>query len=56
MAKEVDVVSMLYTRRLIPVFIFLMRDLNPLTPRSDQHLISPFNITTESHMDVMRIK
>ena len=29
---------------------------NPLTPRSDQHLISPYNITPESHIKVMRIK
>ena len=29
---------------------------NPLTPESDQHLISPFNITPESHIKVMRIK
>ena len=30
--------------------------LNPLIPKSDQHLISPFNITTESNIHVMRIK
>ena len=30
--------------------------LNPLTPKSDLHLISPYNITTESHINVMRIK
>ena len=30
--------------------------LNPLTPKSDQHLISPYNITTESHINVRRIK
>ena len=30
--------------------------LDPLTPKSDQHLISPYNITTESLMKVMRIK
>ena len=30
--------------------------LNPLTPKSDKHLISPYNITTESHINVMRIK
>ena len=29
---------------------------NPLTPRSDQHLISPYNITTESHMNVTGTK
>ena len=26
------------------------------TPKSDQHLISPYNITTESHINIMRIK
>ena len=30
--------------------------LNPLTPKSDQHLISPYNITPESHIKVMRIR
>ena len=30
--------------------------LNPLTPRGDQHLISPYNITPEWHIMVMRIK
>ena len=30
--------------------------LDPLTPKSDQHLISPYNITTESLIKVMRIK
>ena len=29
---------------------------NPLTPESDQYLISPYNITPESHIKVMRIK
>ena len=28
--------------------------LNPLTPKIDQHLISPYNITPESHIKVMR--
>ena len=28
----------------------------PLVPKSDWHLISPYNITTESHINVMRIK
>ena len=28
--------------------------LNPLTPKSDQHLISPYNITPESDIRVMR--
>ena len=30
--------------------------LNPLIPESDQHLISPYNITPESNIKVMRIK
>ena len=30
--------------------------LNPLTPKSDQHLISPYNIAPESHIKVMRIR
>ena len=29
---------------------------NPFTPKSDWHLISPYNITPESHSMVMRIK
>ena len=30
--------------------------LNPLNLKSDQHLISPFSITCESHIKVMRTK
>ena len=30
--------------------------LNPWTPKSDQHLISPYNITPESHIYVARRK
>ena len=30
--------------------------IDSLTPNSDKHLISPYNITTESHINVMRIK
>ena len=30
--------------------------LNPLNPKSDLHLISPYNITPESHVKVVRIK
>ena len=37
-----------------PFFFFFK--INPLTPKSDQHLISPYNITPESHIKVMRIK
>ena len=31
-------------------------EFNPLNPKSDWHLISPLNITPESHINVMRIK
>ena len=30
--------------------------INPLTPKSDWHLISPDNVTPESNIKVMRIK
>ena len=30
--------------------------INPLIPGSDQHLISPFNITPESNIKVIRMK
>ena len=30
--------------------------INPLTPKSDWHLFSPYNINIESHINVMRIK
>ena len=29
---------------------------NPLSPKSDWHLISPYNISPESHIVVMGIK
>ena len=32
------------------------KNLNPLTPKSDQLLVSPYNITPESNIEVMRIK
>ena len=31
-------------------------DINPLKPKSDQHLISPYNIFPELYIKVMRIK
>ena len=34
----------------------LFHILNPLTPKSDQHLISPYNITPESNIKVTRVK
>ena len=37
-------------------FIIFLICFNLLTPKSDLHLISPYNITTESHINVMRIK
>ena len=46
---------------LIPVmnslqYINERKNLNPLTPESDQLLISPYNITPESSIKVTRIK
>ena len=32
------------------------KNLNPLTPKSDQLQISPYNITPESNIKVIRIK
>ena len=37
-------------------FIIFLICFNLLTPKSDLYLISPYNITTESHINVMRIK
>ena len=34
----------------------VLASVNPLTPKSDKHLLSPHNITPESHAKVMRIK
>ena len=33
-----------------------IRQFNPLTPKSDQHLISPYSIIPESNIKVTRIK
>ena len=30
--------------------------INPLAPKSDKHLISPYNITPESNMKVVRVE
>ena len=30
--------------------------INPLTPKSDHHLISPYNIVPKSNINIMRIK
>ena len=32
------------------------KNLNPLTPKSDQLLISPYNITPKSNIKITRIK
>ena len=40
----------------MPHLRYINKILNPLNPMSDQHLISPYNITPESHIKVMRIK
>ena len=34
----------------------LVGNINSLNPNSDYHLTSPYNITPESHIKVMRIK
>ena len=34
----------------------LITNINPLTPRSDKHLNSPHNITSDSHIQVTGIK
>ena len=33
-----------------------LRDYDPLNPKSDSYLPSPYNITLESNIKVMRIK
>ena len=38
------------------MYLFHYFKKNSLTPKSDSHLISPYNITPESHFKVMRIK
>ena len=37
----------------LPVYLHPVK---PLTPKSDWHLISPYNITTESHINVMKLR
>ena len=36
-------------------FVYHLYCLPPSTPKTDQHLISPYNITPESNIKVMRI-
>ena len=38
------------------IHLKIVKTVNSLTPKSDQHLNSPYNITPESHIKVMRIK
>ena len=35
---------------------YTLSPLPPMTPKIDQHLISPYNITPESHIKTMRVK
>ena len=42
----------LMSHRVIYIYIYV----NPLTPKSDQNLISPYNITPDSGIKVMRVK
>ena len=37
-------------------YISERKNLNPLSPKSDKLLISPYNITPESNINVTRIK
>ena len=39
-----------------PLGLYTDLTFNSLTPRSDQLLVSPYNITPESNIKVMRIK
>ena len=34
----------------------ILEDINPLASKSDQYLISPYNITPESHIEFTRIE
>ena len=45
-----------FIRATIIINVKTEERMNPLTPKSDQYLISPYNITTELLMMVMRIK
>ena len=43
----------------LPVLLLTLvkfRGLNPLSPKSDENLISPYNVTAESSIKIMRIK
>ena len=45
-----------YSSAISVLRYLLPHSVNPLTPRCDQHLISPYNITPESLSKVLRIK
>ena len=43
----------------LPVLLLTLvkfRGLNPLSPKSDENLISPYNVTAESSIKITRIK
>ena len=42
--------------KFVPFYFPFFFKINPLTPKSDQHLISPYNITPESRIKVTRKK
>ena len=43
-------------RRSCTILLLIIVTINPLTSKSDWHVISPYNFTPESHSMVMRIK
>ena len=65
MHKCTDVRKIKHCWILLPSYLLLPCEMqgevdveliNPLTPKSDWHLISPYCITPESNIKVMRIK
>ena len=46
----------LQSAKTIPDTLKMTGFFNPLNPKSDKHLISPYNITPGSHIKVMRMK
>ena len=46
----------LQSAKTIPDTLKMTGFFNPLNPKSDQHLISPYNINPESRVRVMRMK
>ena len=42
----------IFTSLLLSTFLLF----NPITPKSDWHLISPYNVSPDSHIKVTRIK